>query len=123
MYFYVDESGDPYFYDRRSKYIVGEEGSSKILLLGFIKTEDPSSLRRRIAELRSHLAQDEYLQSIPSFKKSLIAFHAKDDCPEVREKMFKAIVEMKFKAEFVFARKQESIFIQRHKKSPNVFYD
>ena len=31
-YFFVDEAGDPVFYDKRGRFIVGEEGCSKILM-------------------------------------------------------------------------------------------
>ena len=40
-YFFVDESGDPTFYNKEGKFIVGEEGCSKILILGFIRTGNP----------------------------------------------------------------------------------
>jgi len=30
IYFFVDESGDPFFYDRKGNFIVGKEGCSKI---------------------------------------------------------------------------------------------
>jgi hypothetical protein len=123
LFFFVDESGDPYFYDRNGNYIVGNEGASKILLLGFIKTESPESIRKQLKAVKETLQGDPYLQSIPSFKKSMAAFHAKDDCPEVRERVFRAIFEMNFKSEFIVARKQESIFLARHRTNPDVFYD
>lgn len=123
LYFFVDESGDPYFYNRTSALIVGNEGCSKVLILGFIKTEEPETLRRKIADLHQEVAKDPYLNSIPSVKKSIDSFHATDDCPEVREKVFKAIVDLPFKSEFIVARKLEQVFIKRHKKNPNLFYD
>ena len=46
---------------------------------------------------------DEYLKGIPSVSKTIEAFHAKDDVPEVREKVYKMIKDMPFKAEFVVA--------------------
>ena len=97
-YFFVDESGDPNFYNSQGKLIVGNEGCSKILLLGFIKTENPELIRKSIAIAREEIAKDTYLSSIPSVSKSIRSFHAKDDCPEVREKFFKAIINMDFKA-------------------------
>ena len=36
--FFVDESGDPIFFNKYGKSIVGQEGCSKILLIGFIET-------------------------------------------------------------------------------------
>lgn len=122
-FFFVDESGDPVFYDRRGKCIVGEEGCSKILMLGLIRTEDPKTIRNSLRALRVEIAQDAYLQGIPSLPKSLKAFHAKDDCAEVREKVFKLIQTLDCKAEFVVARKKEAIFRKRHKGKETIFYD
>ena len=122
-YFFVDESGDPYFYDRKGNFIVGKEGCSKLLILGFIRTEEPELLRKSILKLREDLSKDPYLEKIPSLSKSLKYFHATDDSPEVREKVFKGILDLPFKAEFIVARKIESLFIKRHKKNPNFFYD
>lgn len=122
-YFFVDESGDPYFYDRYGNYIVGKEGCSKILILGFIRTENSKKLREAIFKVRDEIKNDSYLQSIPSLKKSLNYFHATDDSPEVREKVFKTIVRLDFKAEFIVARKVESVFRVKHKGKPNLFYD
>lgn len=123
LFFFVDESGDPYFYDRRGKLVVGKTGCSKLLILGFIKTEEPAPLRKTLAKVREAVDADSYLKGIPSTKKSLLAFHATDDSSEVREKIFKSIVELPFKAEFVVARKNETVFLKRHKKRPNLFYD
>lgn len=123
LYFFVDESGDPYFYDRDGSFVVGKEGCSKILILGFIKTSNPGQIRQKILSVREAIRADDYLKRIPSIGKSLRAFHATDDCPEVREQVFKAIRELSFKSEFIVARKREEIFIKRHKSRPNLFYD
>lgn len=123
MYFFVDEAGDPTFYNKYGRFIVGEEGCSKILLLGLIRTEEPDSLRKAILSLKDEILQDPYLSQIPSMEKTRIAFHAKDDCSEVREKVFKTIVTLDFKAEFVVARKKEEIFKRRHQRKENIFYD
>lgn len=122
-YFFVDESGDPYFYDRKGNLIVGKEGCSKLLILGFIKTEQPEILRQSITKIRQEISKDVYLQGIPSLIKSIKYFHATDDSPEVREKVFKSIVDLPFKAEFIVARKIEQLFVKKHKKNPNLFYD
>jgi hypothetical protein len=123
LFFFVDESGDPYFYDRTGTLAVGKEGCSKILLLGFVRTEEPDSIRKVVLRLQAEISGDRYLSTVPSVKKSTLAFHATDDCPEVRERVFKAIVDLPFKSEFIVARKLESVFKARHKKSPNLFYD
>src|SRR3989344_5933344 len=122
-YFFVDESGDPTFYDRQGKLIVGKEGISSILILGFIKTSDPKSIRSSLEKLRKQIANDKYLQGIPSITKTLVAFHAKDDCSEVREKVYKTIVNFEFTAELFVARKIQNIFNKRHHGNANEFYD
>jgi len=55
--------------------------------------------------------------------KTKIAFHAKDDVPEIREKVFKLIKELDFKAEFIVGRKRENIFKKRHKSKEEIFYN
>lgn len=122
-YFFVDESGDPTFYDKRGNFIVGNLGISKTLILGFIKTSNPKIIRQKLSQLKQEISQDNYLEGIPSVKKSLIAFHAKDDCPEVREKVFKVIKDLDFSAEIFVARKIQNIFNTRHHRSENEFYD
>ena len=122
-YFFVDESGDPTFYDRQGKLIIGKEGISPILILGFIKTKDPKSIRSALENLRKQIDGDKYLQGIPSLAKSLVSFHAKDDCPEIRERVYKTIVNLEFSAELFVARKIQNIFNKRHHGNENEFYD
>jgi len=40
-YFFVDESGDPTFYNKKKKLMLEKEGCSPVLILGFVKTENP----------------------------------------------------------------------------------
>ena len=122
-WFYVDESGDPAFYGKGGRVIVGQPGCSRIFLLGFVQVEDPNPIRQRLDELSAEIARDRYLQSIPSFKKTLRGFHAKDDCAEVRMMIFKALAESQFNAQVVVARKFEPMFRTRFKGSQDLFYD
>ena len=122
-YFFVDESGDPVFYNKYGKNIVGTDGCSKLLILGFVLTSNPSELRQKIEQLRKEIINDKYLSGIPSLKQTKKYFHANSDCPEVREKFFKLIETLNFKSEFIAARKKEKIFKNRHRGKPNVFYD
>jgi hypothetical protein len=52
-WFFVDESGDPTFYDRRGNLIVGQEGCSHILVLGFVETQQPEAIRQAVLQLHS----------------------------------------------------------------------
>lgn len=110
-YFFVDESGDTTFYNRNGQWIVGtENGASPILLMGFIRTTEPDFLRRKLNELKKDLLSDSYLKDIPSMKKTKVAFHAKDDCPEVRYKVFTLLKDLPFTCNIVVARKTEKVF-------------
>jgi len=122
-YFFVDESGDTVFFDKYGNLILNKEGISKTLILGFIKTHNPNEIRRAVLNLKEQIKKDDYLKNIPSIKKTLIAFHAKDDTPEIRERFFKLIITLDFTAEVFVARKIPEIFIKRHKKNENNFYD
>lgn len=122
-YYFVDESGDPTFYDRAGNLIIGKEGVSKILILGFIRTDDPQAIRQTLLKLNQEIKQDKYLRGIPSLEKSIVAFHAKDDCSEVRERVFRLMVNLDFSAEIIVARKIQNIFNVRHHRNENEFYD
>ena len=122
-YFFVDESGDPNFYGKGGDIIVGQEGCSRILLLGFVRVQEPEPIREQLAELRDQIARDPYLKDIPSIGKTPMAFHAKDDCPEVRMMVYKTLAKQDFAAQVVVARKTERMFRSRYKGSRDKFYE
>jgi hypothetical protein len=123
IWYFVDESGDPVFYDRRGNLIVGQPGCSKILILGFIETQDPESIRKPVLNLQNEIIRDPYFQNVPSIAKTAVAFHAKDDTPEVRYRFFKLIADLNFKCQFIVARKIERVFRNNFKADENLFYD
>jgi len=123
LWYFVDESGDPTFYDRHGNLIVGQEGCSPILILGFVETSDPHSIRAALKNLHIQLASDKYLRNIPSMKKSNVAFHAKDDCPEVRQAVFNLIDQLDFKSQFIVARKHERVFQSTFHGKEERFYN
>ena len=122
-YFFVDESGDATFYDKRGHLIVGQEGCSPILILGFIETTNPHAIRQAVQELHTQVKADPYLQTIPSIEKTNKAFHAKDDSPEIRHLVFNMIAQLDFRAQFVAARKIEKTFRSKFRGSEGRFYD
>jgi hypothetical protein len=122
-YYFVDESGDPAFYNKNGTLIVGNEGCSKILIMGFVESKNPKQIRTALDNLRKELLNDPYLLGIPSIEKTKKVFHAKDDCPEVRQAVFKKLLELDFKAQFVVARKIEQVFRKRFNCNENKFYD
>jgi len=122
-WYFVDETGDPVFYDHHGNLIVGQEGCSPILALGFIETSDPVPIRRALDDLHSQIVVDKYLQSIPSISKTNRAFHAKDDAPEVRYRVYQTLAQLDFKAQFVVARKIERVFRNSFHANESEFYD
>lgn len=122
-FFFVDESGDPMFYDRKGNLIVGQSGCSPILMLGFIETQSPKRLRREIISLRNEIVGDSYFQDVPSLSKTAIAFHAKDDLPEIRYRFFKLLATLDFRAQLIVARKIERVFRNSFEAQEEAFYD
>ena len=122
-FFYVDETGDPSFYARGKKLIVGQEGCSRTFGVGFLRTSNPEAIRRALGELRAGIALDRYLKDIPSIQKTLRGFHAKNDCPEVRKVVFETLDKLEFSVQVIVARKLEHLFVSRHTQSQDAFYN
>ena len=90
--FFVDEFGDPVFYDKKGRLIVGSEGCSLLLGLGFVEIIDPRQARKAILALQQDILNDPYLNKIPSvLRHTSVAFHAAKDVPEVRYLMYRLI--------------------------------
>ena len=121
-WFFVDEGGDTTFYDRHGNYIVGNEGCSPILIMGFVSTNEPKGIRASLDSLRNKLLAEPYLQGISSLKNLQTGFHAKDDCPEVRQAFFKLIASLNIKSQIVVARKNLHVF-KLFKGNTNALYD
>jgi len=77
--------------------------------LDFVETDEPKHIRQELSHIRDKIKNDPYLKSIPSVAKSLKHFHATDDCPEVRQEVYRCISALDFKAQFVIARKIEGV--------------
>ncbi|MFO7631359.1 MAG: DUF3800 domain-containing protein [Caldilinea sp.] len=122
-WFFVDESGDPTFYDRQGNLIVGQEGCSPILLLGFVETSDPKLLRSSLLALQQEIVNDPYFEGVPSLTKTSVAFHAKDDLPEIRYRVYQLLATLDFKAQFIVARKIEPVFRNSFQAKESAFYD
>lgn len=121
--YFVDEAGDPTFYDSNGNLIVGQPGCSQILLLGFLQTENPEALRKVLLELQTEIRSDPYFQDFPSLKRTALAFHATDDRPEIRYRVFKLLATQDFHAQFVVARKIERVFRNNFQARETEFYD
>jgi len=134
-HYFVDEAGDGTLFDQRGHVIVGTPGCSRYFILGLVDVQEPDRLSRELQELRARLMADPYFNQVPSMqpeaKKTALAFHAKDDVPEVRREVFAliprhglqflAVVRDKRKViEYIRQRnEQESVY----RYAPNELYD
>ncbi len=133
-HYYVDEAGDLTLFNRRKQTVVGTEGVSHCFIVGMAELPEPAGAHRKLEELRSSLIGDPYFSSAPSMsrsaRKTTIAFHAKDDLPEVRREVFRLLPGLGAKVLIVVRRKsvlaceaQEILRQTGNKLSPDVIYD
>jgi hypothetical protein len=127
-YYFVDEAGDPVLFNRRKEVVVGAQGSSTYFMLGLLDVADPSLLDLEMTALRRRLLADPYFSRVPSMqperKKTAIAFHAKDDIPEVRREVYALLVRHRMRFFAVVRDKRQIVrLVQEHnKKSPSYRY-
>jgi hypothetical protein len=95
---FVDEAGDPtLFGGRQGRSLVGSPGCSRYFILGKLEVDNPPTLAHKLKVLQAELLADPYFSGVESFrperKKTAHAFHAKDDLPEVRYRVFSLLRE------------------------------
>lgn len=94
-YYFVDEAGDGTLFNKRGRVIIGEEGCSRYFSMGLLDVPNPEALSVKLDNLRSELLADPYFKKVPSMqpaqRKTALAFHAKDDVPEVRREVLKLL--------------------------------
>lgn len=94
-----------------------------MLILGLVEVSDPIPLRQAIQKLQSEIVNDPYFADFPSIQQTKVAFHAKDDVPEVRFQFYKLLANLNFQAQFVVARKIERVFRNNFHSKEYEFYD
>jgi hypothetical protein len=97
IHYFVDEAGTPTLFRRRRESIVGQEGCSNYFILGKLEADDPAVLQQQLDGLRAEVLAHSYFKGVPSMqptqKKTALMFHAKDDLPEVRYRVFTLLAE------------------------------
>ena len=128
-YYFVDEGGDSTLFSRKGKAIVGTEGCSRFFVLGLLDVLDPIALKERFDRLRAQLMGDSYFKSVPSMqpsnKKTALAFHAKDDLPEVRRDVFRLLHDTEGLRFFAVVADKLNVLEyvrQRNKREPDYRY-
>ena len=128
-HYFVDEGGDGTLFSRKGKVLVGTEGCSRFFILGLLDVPNPSALKDRFDTLRLQLMSDSYFKSVPSMqpanRKTALAFHAKDDLPEVRRDVFRLLCNMGGLRFFAVVADKLSVLEyvrQRNKREPTYRY-
>lgn len=107
--FFVDEAGDLTLFNKKGCVIVGTLGVSNCFFVGVAQVPEPEAAEGRLEDLRSQLLSDPYFKGVPSMQpergRTAIAFHAKDDPPEVRREVFKLLPELGAKVTVALRRK------------------
>jgi hypothetical protein len=110
--YYVDETGDMTFFDKRGKPVNFMDGNvSKFFIIGVLKIKDDiADIEEKFNNLRQDLLQDPCLKGTPSlFKKTATAFHAKDDCAAVRREVFKLLKTVDVSVHAILIRKEQRL--------------
>lgn len=105
-HYFVDEAGDLTLFSRRGVSLVGTEGCSSFFMLGVACFKDPHGARLQVASLQKMVSENEFLSGIPSLKKTIKNFHAKDDCSEVRMLVYELIKKMDVSFYVIIRRKK-----------------
>ncbi len=133
--YFIDEAGDPTLFDRRGRRVLVGDGSSKYFMLGKLEIAQPDLLTAELDALRNTILADPYFDAVPSMqperKKTAIAFHAKDDLPEVRHQVFQVLRRHDLRFYAVIKNKMEVVaYVQQREKEdasyrfrPNDLYD
>jgi hypothetical protein len=97
MHHFIDEAGDLSLFNRRKQVVLGTEGVSNYFMVGAAFVVNPEALDQKLSSLRESILRDPLLNRVPSLdparRKTAVAFHAKDDVPEVRYKVFTLLAE------------------------------
>jgi hypothetical protein len=112
MHHFIDEAGDLSLFNKRKQVVLGTEGVSNYFMVGAAFVADPETLERQLAALRENILRDPLLNRIPLLdparRKTAASFHAKDDAPEVRYKVFSLLAELDVQV-FVAIRSKHSL--------------
>ncbi len=104
-------------------------------MLGVLDVADPVALGADLNALRQTLLTDPYFSGVPSMqperRKTAVAFHAKDDLPEVRREVFRILLRHELQFVAVVRDKQSVLSYVRQRNQvdaayryqPNELYD
>lgn len=121
-YLFIDESGDPNFYGKGGKLLVGQQGYQPLLIIGMIETENRRVLRKSVLEFQKKLEADPLFNTLHSIKPGWY-LHAIEDHPDIRAKFVEYIRSLEgFRTFVVIGRKNLNRFARKHNNNPTEFY-
>lgn len=120
--YYFDEAGYTQILGHHGVNLLEKGTASKTFMVGYLECKNPKEFTKALNNLKSELANDEYLSAIPSFHHSLEMFHANKDCAEVREKVFKILKQQDFTYYCIVARKKEDLWRKKFNLSQKQLY-
>lgn len=100
-HYYVDEAGDGVLFGPKGRDRLRDADANQFFMLGMIHCEAPEIISAQLAALRASVMTSPLYAGIPSLQpkaeKTARAFHAKDDHPEIRAKMFELLTTLEFR--------------------------
>ena len=133
--YHVDEAGDGVLFGPKGRDRLKDPDSQKFFMLGMVRCAKDSAVAEELDKLRAHLLAHPLYKGIasmaPSAEKTARIFHAKDDHPEIRSKVFELLSGLDFKfyavikdmravSDYVTRRNQMDSSYRYH---PNELYD
>jgi hypothetical protein len=124
---FLDEAGDTTFFGKGKIPILGQDGVSKVFIIGMLKINEPlPQLRNRIIQFQNDVQNSAYYKKIPSVVKRIekggFYFHAKDDLQELRKEFLNFINTINCSFQAVVGDKKISRFINKHNSKEQEFY-
>jgi len=129
----LDEAGDLNLFDRKGRLLLGTSGVSNYFMVGVAQLPHLELAGTLLEGLRATLLADPYFRGVPSMQpaanKTAIAFHAKDDLPEVRREVMKVLPQLDarvlvaIRRKAVLAQEAQALFRYGRKLRSNDVYD
>jgi len=125
---FIDEAGDMTFFGKGKTPILGNEGVSKVFMLGMGQVkQDLIQTREQLFQFYENVENDPFFNTVPSIKKRIdrggFYVHAKDDPPEIRYRFLQLLnEEIKFSVQIVVGRKKLTRFVNKHHANEREFY-
>lgn len=127
-YYFVDEAGTPVIWGRRKQDVLIGKTESKFFIMGLADIRDVTTVSNGIDHLREVILKNPKFAAIPSVQparmKTARQFHAKDDHPEVRDRVFTLLCQQYHDIRFyaVVRNKQTVLDVIRRAESVDATY-